>query len=106
MLSPFFNICGRKKNVIVLSNGKNVFPEEIETLVNLAPAIKECIVYAEGDDICCKIVADEKFEGDREEAIANHIASVNDQLIQYKKISRFTVQETEMVKTTTGKIKR
>lgn len=99
-------ICGRKKNVIVLSNGKNVFPEEIETLINLSPAVKECIVYAEGDDICCKVVADEKFEGNSEDAIAEHIASVNEQLIQYKKINKYTIQETEMAKTTTGKIKR
>ncbi len=102
----FLFICGRKKNVIVLSNGKNVFPEEIETLVNLSPAIKECIVYAEGDDICCKAVIDEKFEGDNEEAIKEHIAAVNEQLIKYKKISRYTITETEMAKTTTGKIKR
>ncbi len=102
----FVYICGRKKNVIVLSNGKNVFPEEIETLVNLSPAIKECIVYAEGDNICCKIVTDEQFEGNKEEVIAEHISSVNEQLIQYKKINRYTVQETEMAKTTTGKIKR
>ncbi len=102
----FVFIRGRKKNVIVLSNGKNVFPEEIETLVNLSPAIKECIVYAEGDDICCKIVTDEDFEGDAKNTIEEHIASVNEQLIQYKKINRYTVQENEMEKTTTGKIKR
>lgn len=102
----YIYICGRKKNVIVLSNGKNVFPEEIETLVNLSPAIKESVVYAEDDDICCKIVIDDKFEGDRDEAISNHIASVNEQLIQYKKINRYTTQENEMIKTTTGKIKR
>ena len=99
-------ICGRKKNVIVLSNGKNVFPEEIETLVNLSPAVKECIVYAEGDDICCKTVSDEKFDGNAQDAIAEHIANVNEQLIYYKKINRFTVQDVEMAKTTTGKIKR
>ena len=102
----FLFICGRKKNVIVLSNGKNVFPEELETLINLSPAIKECIVYAEGDDICCKVVSDEKFEGNSEEAIAKHIESVNEQLIRYKKIDRYTIQEAEMAKTTTGKIKR
>lgn len=102
----FIFICGRKKNVIVLSNGKNVFPEEIETLVNLSPAVKECIVYAEGDDICCKIVVDDKFEGDSEVAIKEHIVAVNEQLIRYKKINRYTVQENEMAKTTTGKIKR
>lgn len=102
----FIYICGRKKNVIVLSNGKNVFPEEIETLVNLSPAIKECVVYSEGDDICCKIVIDEKFDGNNEEAVSEHIASVNEQLIQYKKINKFTIQKDEMAKTTTGKIKR
>ena len=99
-------ICGRKKNVIVLSNGKNVFPEEIETLVNLSPAVKECIVYAEGDNICCKAVADENYEGNCDEAIKNHIEEVNEKLINYKKISRYTVQQDEMAKTTTGKIKR
>jgi len=99
-------ICGRKKNVIVLSNGKNVFPEEIETLVNLSPAVKECMVYAEGDNICCKIVSDDKFEGDTDASISHHIEGVNCQLIAYKKIGRYTVSETEMEKTTTGKIKR
>lgn len=102
----FVFICGRKKNVIVLSNGKNVFPEEIETLVNLSPAIKECIVFAEGDSICCTIVSDDKFEGNIEKAIEKHLEEVNGQLISYKKISRYTVQENEMEKTTTGKIKR
>lgn len=102
----FVFICGRKKNVIVLSNGKNVFPEEIETLVNLSPAIKECIVYGEGDDICCKIGIDENFEGDNKAVIEKHIADINEQLIQYKKIKRYTLTETEMAKTTTGKIKR
>ena len=99
-------ISGRKKNVIVLSNGKNVFPEELETLINLSPAIKECVVYAQGDDICCKIVADDGFEGVKEDAISEHIASVNKQLISYKRINRYTLLENEMAKTSTGKIKR
>ncbi len=99
-------ISGRKKNVIVLSNGKNVFPEELETLINLSPAIKECVVYAEGDDICCKIVADDGFEGEKEDAIKKHIESVNSQLISYKRINRYTLLENEMAKTSTGKIKR
>ena len=99
-------INGRKKNVIVLSNGKNVFPEEIETLINLSPAVKECMVYGEGDAILCKLVADEKYEGNAEEAIAQHMSEVNNQLIQYKKVSSYKILETEMAKTTTGKIKR
>lgn len=99
-------ICGRKKNVIVLSNGKNVFPEEIETVVNLSPAIKECVVYAENDSIKCKIVIDKNFEGDTNAEIEKHVESVNENLIYYKQIKNFTVQEEEMQKTTTGKIKR
>jgi len=102
----FVFINGRKKNVIVLSNGKNVFPEEIETLVNLSPAIKECMVYGDGDDILCKLVIDENYSGDAKEAISKHIQDVNEQLIQYKKIKDYTILETEMAKTTTGKIKR
>lgn len=102
----FIFICGRKKNVIVLSNGKNVFPEEIETHINLSPAIKECVVYGENDDICAKIVIDDKFEGDAKAAIDEHIVAVNEKLISYKKVNRYTTQEEEMVKTTTGKIKR
>ncbi len=99
-------ILGRKKNVVVLSNGKNVFPEEIETLVNLSPAIKECVVYGENDKIFATIVADTNYEGDKETAIKEHIASVNEKLIHFKKISDYTIQKEEMEKTTTGKIKR
>ncbi len=99
-------ISGRKKNVIVLSSGKNVFPEEIETVVNLSPAIKECVVFAEGDSIRCRIVVDNNFDGDSKAEIEKHIASVNENLINYKRISSFTIQEDEMEKTTTGKIKR
>jgi len=102
----FIFISGRKKNVIVLSNGKNVFPEEIETLVNLSPAIKECVVYAEGDNIKCKIVSDTNFVGDVKAELEKHIASVNENLIHYKQIGSFSIQEEEMQKTTTGKIKR
>ncbi len=99
-------ISGRKKNVIVLSNGKNVFPEEIETVVNLSPAIKECVVYAEGDKIMCRIVTDTNFEGDVQSTVSEHISFVNSQLISYKQISDYSLQENEMEKTTTGKIKR
>lgn len=102
----FIFISGRKKNVIVLSNGKNVFPEEIETLINLSPAIKECVVYGEGDKILATIVLDTNFEGDAKAETEKHIASVNEKLINYKQISSYNIREEEMQKTTTGKIKR
>lgn len=99
-------ISGRKKNVIVLSNGKNVFPEEIESLVSECKAIKECIVYSSGDEILLKAVRDTNFEGDCDSAIEEHIKAVNEKLIYYKKIKNFTISDEEMEKTTTGKIKR
>ena len=56
-------ISGRKKFVIVLKNGKNIYPEELETLVNKIEGIKESFVYGKPEDdgdykICCKIVYD------------------------------------------------
>lgn len=99
-------ISGRKKNVIVLSNGKNVFPEEIESLVSECKAIKECIVYSSGDEILLKAVRDTNFEGDCDSAIEEHIKVVNEKLIYYKRISNYTISDEEMEKTTTGKIKR
>ena len=51
----FLYICGRKKNVIVTKNGKNIFPEEIEALLDECPYIKECIVYnnTESEGMSC-----------------------------------------------------
>ncbi len=102
----YIYICGRKKNVIVLSNGKNVFPEEIESLIGECDAIKECIVYAEGDTIFLRAVRDENFSGDTDAAINEHVKAVNDRLIYYKKISKIIITDEEMEKTTTGKIKK
>ena len=42
-------ICGRKKNVIVLKNGKNIFPEEMENLVNRVEGIKESFIYGKSN---------------------------------------------------------
>ena len=102
----YIYISGRKKNVIVLSNGKNVFPEEIESLVSECKAIKECIVYASGDDILLKAVRDTNYEGDCDSAIKEHIKAVNEKMISYKRIRNYTISDEEMEKTTTGKIKR
>ena len=52
----FVHITGRKKNVIVTKNGKNIYPEEIETLRNKSPYIKECIVFGKDDPVYGDIV--------------------------------------------------
>lgn len=118
----FVHITGRKKNVIITGNGKNVYPEEIETLLNRSPYIKESLVYGKGESdgdtiVCARIVPDrEKIEEDvknnaapgttAEEIIGNEIKKVNQQLVTYKHIKDFTLQDEEFAKTTTRKIKR
>jgi long-chain acyl-CoA synthetase len=118
----FVHITGRKKNVIITGNGKNVFPEEIETLLNRSLYIKESLVYGKGETdgdtvICARIVPDhEKIDEDVknniapgtnvEEIINNEVKKVNQQLVTYKYIKNITLQDEEFIKTTTKKIKR
>ena len=107
---------GRKKNVIVLKNGKNVYPEELELLVGNLQYVKECLVYGEvkrsdGDQkdlhIAVRVVYDPEEYPDGIEDILNYdIDRINSELPSYKQIfSKYTTTE-EMEKTTTGKIKR
>ena len=107
----FVFISGRKKNVIVLENGKNVFPEEIEALLDECKFIKECIVYnnteSGKDCISAKIVyyPENGYEESKKEIDA-FVESVNEKLISYKKIKEIELTDIEMEKTTTLKIKR
>jgi len=118
----FIHITGRKKNVIITGNGKNVFPEEIETLLNRSLYIKESLVYGKGQSdgdtvICAKIVPDkEKIEEDIknnsapgstiEQIIEKEIKRINQSMVTYKHVKEFTIQDEEFIKTTTKKIKR
>lgn len=113
-------ISGRKKFVIVLKNGKNIYPEELETLVNKIEGIKESFVYGKPEDdgdykICCKIVYDKdlvknhyKIDEEQEikEALWQEIKKVNKTMPAYKYIREISVTEKELIKTTTQKIKR
>jgi long-chain acyl-CoA synthetase len=120
----FLHICGRKKNVIIANNGKNVFPEEIEDVVNRSPFVNECFVYGEKDQkhdeiIAVQIVIDaEAFieyaaKGNVsindeliKEVISQVVKEVNKQLASYKQIKKYYIREREFQKTTTLKIKR
>ena len=115
----FIYIAGRKKNVIVLQNGKNIFPEEIEILINKIEGIKESMVYGMPDDgdlkISAKIVYDRKamkelygIESDEkiEEFINEEIKKINKTMPAYKYVRDIIVTEEELIKTTTLKIKR
>lgn len=113
-------ISGRKKFVIVLKNGKNIYPEELETLVNKIEGIKESFVYGKPEDdgdykICAKIVYDKdivkeiyKIEDENElkEVIWQEIKKINKTMPAYKYIREISLTQKELIKTTTQKVKR
>ena len=113
-------ITGRKKYVIVLKNGKNIYPEEIESLINKIPGVKESFVYGkiqeDGDyKINAKIVYDKeqlkdlyglKDEKEIEKKLWKEIKAINKKMPTYKYIKNITVTKEELIKTTTQKIKR
>lgn len=97
---------GRKKNLIILSNGKNVVPEEIEGYIeNNIPEVKEVMVYGEDDSIVAEIFADAEVEN-VQNIINDKVSEVNQKLPLYKRISKVKFTDTEFPKTTTKKIKR
>lgn len=119
----FFSITGRKKNVIVTKNGKNIYPEEVEAYLNKSPFIEESMVYGKDDEASeetfvyaqvvpsldsikeklgkTQITSDEVFR-----IIDAEVKAVNKNMPLYKRIRRFTVREEEFAKTSTRKIKR
>ena len=113
-------ISGRKKFVIVLKNGKNIYPEELETLVNKIEGIKESFVYGKPEDdgdykICAKIVYDKEAvegiygtnkEDELKEFIWQEVKKVNKTMPAYKYIREISITDKELIKTTTQKIKR
>ena len=113
-------ISGRKKNVIVLNNGKNVFPEELEILLNKVEGIKESFVYEKKDEdgdvkVCAKIVYDKdlikelyNIEGEEniKEFLWKKVKEVNNLMPKYKYIREITITQDELIKTTTLKVKR
>lgn len=122
--SGCIHITGRVKSMIVLTNGKKVFPEELESLINLIPGVRESFVWGETTDrdsvvICAKILIDrqtvgkhlpvpEKTPGDNSlnAYFHSHLKGINHEMPSYKGVRYFVFSEGEMVKTTTLKIKR
>ena len=118
----FIFICGRKKSVIVLKNGKNIFPEEMENLINRIEGIEESFVFgkqvsedAENIKIYAKVIYNEdivknvyKVETKEEiyTAINNEIKEINKIMPAYKAIRGILLSTIPLIKTTTNKIKR
>lgn len=112
-------ITGRKKNVIVFKNGKNVFPEELEELVDKLPYVAESLVfgYPKDDDliVSVKIVYDENYvkmflnnmsEEELKEKAWNDIKEINQEVPKYKHMKKLILTKEPMIKTTTAKVKR
>ncbi len=121
--SGAYFITGRLKNVIVTKNGKNIFPEEVETYLNRSPYVLESMVTGyEADNsgetfvkahILPNIEAiKEKLKKhtpsmeDIKEIISDAVKNANKDMPLYKRISSFTIRENDFIKTTTLKIKR
>ena len=118
----FLFLRGRRKSVIVLQNGKNIYPEEIENVINRIEGVKESFVYGKPENenendlkLCVKIVYDldlikdiykTKDEEKIKEVLWEKIKELNKTMPPYKYIKEMIITEEELIKTTTLKIKR
>ena len=117
----FLYISGRKKNVIVTKNGKNIFPEEVEFYLIKSPFIAEVVVRGKDDEktgetiVWAEIFPDmeairaqngELSQDELKSLMKREIDAANDQMSTYKRVKRFKLRDTEFEKTTTKKIKR
>lgn len=116
----FLFITGRKKFMIVLKNGKKIFPEETEILINKLPFVAESMVYGMPDNdgdtkLCAKIVYNAETmqqdfpnlkESEYHDAIMQQIKKINHTMPAYKYIREIIVTSEPLIKTTTQKIKR
>ena len=116
----YLYVTGRKKNVIVLKNGKNIFPEELEILINRLPFVTENIVYGKPDKdndltLCVKIVYNkdallyqygEKSTDEYHKLVWEEIKKINKTMPAYKYIRELIITDEPLIKTTTQKVKR
>ena len=118
----YLTLTGRSKDMIVLKNGKKIFPEELETIINRLEIVKESMVFGipiENDEkdlkLSVKIVYDEEVLKEKydetskeklEEIIWEEIKKINKSFPNYKHIQNMILTNEELIKTTTKKIKR
>ncbi len=110
-------ITGRKKNLIILSNGKNIFPEEIENYIQEISYVKEVVVYSLKDEdgfessLCAQVFLDEEETAafgdiDIAQKLKKDIADACKDLPVYKRIDSIVIRDKEFEKTTANKIRR
>ena len=118
----YLTLTGRNKTMIVLKNGKKIFPEELETLVNRLELVEECMVFGLPDKndkndikLSVKIVYNEeiikekyseKSEEELHKIVWEQIKKINTTFPRYKHIQKLITSHEELIKTTTKKVKR
>lgn len=107
----FVFITGRKKNLIILTNGENVSPEELENKFNGWLPAKELMVYSDNGKIVAEMFPNKDYltiQGiaDVAEAFNNKVEEINSDLPTYKRITKTIIRDEEFEKTGSGKIKR
>lgn len=98
----FVYLTGRKKNLIILSSGENVSPEELEGLISKNTNVKEVVVKEKNNKICAEIFCDE----DKQEGIRSFVTEVNRTLAMYKRMTLVEFRTEPFPRTSSGKIKR
>ena len=96
----YYYITGRRKNVIILSNGENVNPEEIEAKFSECHDILESLLYSDGKGICADVYAEDH------EAAKEFIKNYNNSVPMYRQVYKVNYLSSPLEKTGSGKIKR
>ena len=92
----YLHIVGRKKRVIITSNGKNVYPEELEELLLNNEIITEAVVFEKDNHICAKIVSAKTEDAEK------YLAQINERLPEYKRIKELSIIEADTCRASTN----
>ena len=106
-------INGRVKNLIIMSNGENISPEEIENKLSLNPLVGEVIISGNGTGLTAHIYPDQDFidrknlsDDDIKNSLQDFIDTYNSAQPSYRHITNLVVRNEPFIRNTTGKIKR